>query len=73
MNFKIYKVMSNKTKATFCGFGHRVNLVYRQEQARQWAVIDNRRIVHAGRYVENAKDIFSRYTEAIINDYLIER
>lgn len=65
--------MMNKTKATFCGFGHRVNVVYRQEQARQWAVIDNRRIVHAGKDVEIAKDIFTRYIEAIVNDYLIER
>ena len=50
--------MATMTQSSFIGLGHRIQLVKRDEVAKSYAVLDNRRIVISTMHETLAKDVF---------------
>lgn len=58
--------MTEKVISTYRGFGHRVHLIKRPEVARQWVVLDNRRVLLSTSNELVAKRTFMNHTASII-------
>lgn len=50
--------MATRTQSSFIGLGHRIQLIKRDEIAKCYAVMDNRRIVISTMHETLAKDVF---------------
>lgn len=50
--------MATRTQSSFIGLGHRIQLVKRDEVAKCYAVLDNRKVVISTMHETLAKDVF---------------
>lgn len=50
--------MATRTQSSFIGLGHRIQLVKRDEVAKSYAVLDNRKVVISTMHETLAKDVF---------------
>ena len=64
--------MTEKTISTYRGFGHRVQLIRRQAVARQYAIIDNRRILSSSTHEVVAKEAFLNIVAGIVRQTALE-
>ena len=64
--FKNHIDMTEVTVSSFQGFGHRVQLVRRQAVARQWALVDNRRVLVATKDEDTSKGAFINHVASIV-------
>ena len=58
--------MTDRTVSSYQGFGHRVQLIRRATVAREWAVVDNRRVIVSTRSEATGKDIFLNHVAGIV-------
>lgn len=58
--------MTEKTISTFLGFGHRVQLVRRNAVARQFALVDNRRVLLSSPIEGVVKEAFLNHVAGIV-------
>lgn len=70
--FKTYMLMTDKTVSSYQGFGHRVQLIRRATVAREWAVVDNRRVIHSTVAETLAKDMFLNHVAGIVRQLEIQ-
>lgn len=64
--------MTDVTVSSYQGFGHRVQLIRRNAVARQWAIVDNRRVIHATGTETLAKDMFLNHVAGIVRQLEIQ-
>lgn len=64
--------MTDKTISSYQGYGHRVQLVRRAAVAREFAVVDNRRVVSSTMNETMAKDIFLNHVAGIVRQLSLE-
>lgn len=50
--------MASKTQSSFQGYGHRVQVIKRDDVARNYSVMDNRRVLITTQNESLAKDVF---------------
>lgn len=58
--------MATRTQSSFIGLGHRIQLVKRDEVAKNYAVLDNRRTVISTMNETLAKDVFLNTIAGIV-------
>ena len=58
--------MTDKTISSYRGYGHRVQLIRRATVAREFAVVDNRRVLVSTRLEETAKGAFLNHVAGIV-------
>lgn len=58
--------MTDRTISSYQGYGHRVQLVRRAAVAREFAVIDNRRVIHTTTNETLGKDMFLNHVSSIV-------
>lgn len=64
--------MTDVTISSYQGFGHRVQLIRRNAVARQWAIVDNRRVIHSTGAETLAKDMFLNHVAGIVRQLEIQ-
>ena len=70
--FKTYRVMRDKTIISFNGFGHRVQLIQRENTTRSWVLMDNRRVVVSAKDVFTGKAAFLNHVASIVRQRQFE-
>ena len=70
--FKTLIDMTDKTISSYQGYGHRVQLVRRATVAREFAVVDNRRVVFSMANETAAKDLFLNHVANIVRQLSLE-
>lgn len=58
--------MSDKIVSTYRGFGHRVHIVRRDAVQRNWALLDNRRVLVSSTMEETIKRQFCSRVQSIV-------
>lgn len=64
--------MTDKTVSTFRGFGHKVHIVKRPEVSRQWALMDNRRVLVSSSDEFTIKRAFIQHVQSLTLQTSIE-
>ena len=64
--------MTDMTISSYRGYGHRVQLIRRATVAREFAVVDNRRVLVSTRHEETAKGAFLNHVASIVRQLAIE-
>lgn len=64
--------MATRTQSSFIGLGHRIQLIKRDEVAKCYAVLDNRRIVISTMHETLAKDIFLNTIAGVVRQTSIK-
>lgn len=64
--------MTDKTISAYQGYGHRVQLIRREDVERSWAVMDNRRVQVSTRDESFAKNVFLNIIAGIVHQYAIQ-
>lgn len=63
--------MIDRTISSYQGFGHRVQLVRREAVSRNWAIIDNRRVLMSFWNETEAKSYFLNHVAGIVRQLAI--
>ena len=58
--------MATRTQSSFIGLGHRIQLIKRDEIAKSYSVLDNRRVVISTPQETLAKDVFLNTIAGIV-------
>ena len=64
--------MTDKTISSYQGYGHRVQLIRRAAVAREFAVVDNRRVLLSTCQEETAKRAFLSHVTSILLQLTLE-
>lgn len=64
--------MTDKTISSYQGYGHRVQLIRRATVAREFAVVDNRRVLVSTRHEETAKGAFLNHVASIVRQLSLQ-
>ena len=64
--------MTDKTISSYRGYGHRVQLIRRATIAREYAVVDNRRVLVSTRHEETAKSAFLNHVASIVRQLALQ-
>lgn len=64
--------MATKTQSSFIGLGHRIQLIRKEEVAKCYAVLDNRRVVISTMHETLAKDVFLNTIAGVVRQTSIK-
>lgn len=64
--------MASKTQSSFQGYGHRVQVVKRDDIAKSYAVLDNRRVLITTQNEILAKDVFLNRIAGLVRQTFIK-
>lgn len=64
--------MNEKVLSTYRGYGHKVNLIKRTAVCRNFAVLDNRRVLVSTKDEEVAKRVFMAHAAEILLQTALE-
>lgn len=64
--------MATRTQSSFIGLGHRIQLIKRDEIAKCYAVLDNRKVVVSTMHETLAKDVFLNTIAGIVRQTSIK-
>ena len=63
--------MASKTQSSFQGYGHRVQVIKRDDVARSFSVLDNRRVLITTQNESLAKDVFLNTVAGLVRQTTI--
>lgn len=64
--------MATRTQSSFIGLGHRIQLIKRDEIAKCYSVMDNRRVILSTMHETLAKDVFLNTIAGIVRQTSIK-
>lgn len=64
--------MASRTQSSFQGYGHRVQVIKRDNVARDYAVMDNRRVLITTQNESLAKDVFLNTIAGLVRQTFIK-
>lgn len=64
--------MASRTQSSFQGYGHRVQVIKRDNVARDYAVTDNRRVLITTQNESLAKDVFLNTIAGLVRQTFIK-
>lgn len=64
--------MTDKTISSYRGYGHRVQLIRRAAVAREFAVVDNRKVLVSTCHEETAKGAFLNHVASIVRQLSLQ-
>lgn len=64
--------MTDKTISTYHGFGHRVHIIRRDAVARNYVLLDNRRVIMRSTMEDIVKFAFLNHVASIVNQTALE-
>lgn len=64
--------MASRTQSSFQGYGHRVQVIKRDNVARDYAVTDNRRVLITTQNESLAKDVFLNTVAGLVRQTFIK-
>lgn len=64
--------MASRTQSSFQGYGHRVQVIKRDDVAKSYAVMDNRRVLITTQNESLAKDIFLNTIAGLVRQTFIK-
>ena len=64
--------MASRTQSSFKGYGHRVQVIKRDNVARDYAVTDNRRVLITTQNESLAKDVFLNAVAGLVRQTFIK-
>lgn len=64
--------MASRTQSSFQGYGHRVQVIKRDDVARSYSVLDNRRVLITTQNESLAKDMFLNRVAGLVRQTFIK-
>lgn len=64
--------MATKTQSSFQGYGHRVQVIKRDDVAKSYSVLDNRRVLITTQNESLAKDVFLNTIAGLVRQTFIK-
>lgn len=64
--------MASRTQSSFQGYGHRVQIVKRDDVAKSYSVLDNRRVLITTQNESLAKDVFLNTIAGLVRQTFIK-
>lgn len=64
--------MATRTQSSFQGFGHRVQVVMRNDVAKSYSVLDNRKVLISTMNESLAKDVFLNTVAGLVRQTFIK-
>ena len=64
--------MRDKTISSYQGFGHRVQLIQRENIVRSWVLMDNRKVLVSAKDVFTGKAAFLNHVASIVRQRQFE-
>ena len=64
--------MASKTQSSFQGYGHRVQVIKRDDVAKNYSVLDNRRVLITTQNESLAKDVFLNTIASLVRQTFIK-
>lgn len=64
--------MASRTKSSFQGYGHRVQVIKRDDVAKSYSVMDNRRVLITTQNESLAKDVFLNTVAGLVRQTFIK-
>lgn len=64
--------MATRTQSSFQGYGHRVQVIKRDDVAKNYSVIDNRRVLITTQNESMAKDIFLNTVAGLVRQTFVK-
>lgn len=64
--------MASKTQSSFQGYGHRVQIIKRDDVAKNYSVMDNRRVLITTQNESLAKDVFLNTVAGLVRQTFIK-
>lgn len=64
--------MASRTQSSFRGYGHRVQVIKRDDVAKSYSVLDNRRVLITTQNESLAKDVFLNTVAGIVRQTFIK-
>lgn len=64
--------MATRTQSSFQGYGHRVQVIKRDDVAKKYSVLDNRRVLITTQNESLAKDVFLNTIAGLVRQTFIK-
>lgn len=64
--------MASRTQSSFQGYGHRIQVIKRDDVAKNYSVLDNRRVLISTQNESLAKDVFLNTIAGLIRQTFIK-
>lgn len=64
--------MASRTQSSFQGYGHRVQVIKRDDVAKSYSVMDNRRVLITTQNESLAKDVFLNTVAGLVRQMFIK-
>lgn len=64
--------MASRTQSSFQGYGHRVQVIKRDDVAKSYSVLDNRRVLITTQNESLAKDVFLNTIAGLVRQTFIK-
>lgn len=64
--------MASRTQSSFQGYGHRVQVIKRDDVAKSYSVMDNRRVLITTQNESLAKDVFLNTVAGLVRQTFIK-
>lgn len=64
--------MATRTQSSFQGYGHRVQVIKRDDAAKSYSVLDNRRVLITTQNESLAKDVFLNTIAGLVRQTFIK-
>lgn len=64
--------MASRTQSSFQGYGHRVQVIKRDDVAKSYSVLDNRRVLITTQNESIAKDVFLNTIAGLVRQTFIK-